>query len=87
MDSISIAGETVTAATALAGLILVYLGSLAASYGTYQPTERKTVKSGFLKRAWLAVRLARSICDVLTCTGSGLPSIRVLVAPVQTAGL
>ncbi|WP_292422080.1 hypothetical protein [Mesorhizobium sp.] len=33
------------------------------------------------------VRFARSVCEVLTCTGSGLPSIRELVAPVQTAGL
>lgn len=54
MDSISIAGETVTAATALAGLILVYLGSVAASYGGYQPTERKSVKGSFQRRAWIA---------------------------------
>lgn len=42
----------------------------------------RRVMRGFAMRI---VRLARSICDVLTCTGSGLPSIRVLVAPGQTA--
>lgn len=34
-----------------------------------------------------AMRIARLICDVVTCIGSGLPSIRVLVAPVQNGGL
>lgn len=54
MDSISIAGEAVAAATALAGLILVYLGGLTSSYSSYQPQERKSVVSSYQKRGWIA---------------------------------
>ncbi|MEH6718941.1 MAG: hypothetical protein V7704_08690 [Aurantimonas endophytica] len=54
MDGVAASGETVTAATALAGLILVYLGSLAASFGTFQPQEQKTVRPRYQKRAWVA---------------------------------
>lgn len=54
MDGIAVAGEVVTAATALAGLILVYLGGLATAYGTFEATEKKSVKGRYQKRAWLA---------------------------------
>lgn len=76
MDSISIAGETVTAATALAGLILVYLGSLAASFGTYQPAEKKTVKGGFQRRAWVAFigLVLALIAAALGVVGKWLPN-------------
>jgi hypothetical protein len=54
MDGLSVSGEVVTAGTALAGLILIYIGSLATSYGGYQPQEQKSVLLRFLGRAWLA---------------------------------
>jgi len=54
MDGISVAGEVVTAGTALAGLILIYIGSLVTAFGTYQPQEQKSVRIRFLGRAWIA---------------------------------
>lgn len=87
MDSISIAGESVTAATALAGLILVYLGSLAASFGTFQPQERKAVVASFQKRAWIAFAgLVFAIISAALCViGKWLPN--ECVADVGTAFL
>jgi hypothetical protein len=55
MDGNGVAGEVVTAATALAGLILIYIGTLVTAYETRQPGgERNAVKIKFLSRAWLA---------------------------------
>lgn len=87
MDSISIAGESVTAATALAGLILVYLGSLTASFSTYQPQERKSVLASFQKRAWIAfVGLVLALLSAaLGVIGKWLPN--ECVADVGTAFL
>jgi hypothetical protein len=44
MDGIAVAGEVVTAGTALAGLILIYIGSLVNAFGSYQAQEQKTVR-------------------------------------------
>jgi hypothetical protein len=54
MNGQTVSGEVVTAGTALAGLILIYIGSLVTAYGGYQATEQRTVKLRFLARAWLA---------------------------------
>jgi len=54
MDGIAVAGEVAGAGTALAGLILVYLGALVAGFETFQPQERKANKPRYLKRAWIA---------------------------------
>lgn len=87
MNSISIAGESVASATALAGLILVYLGSLVASYEGFQPQERRAVKSGFQRRAWVAfVGLIISLfAALLGVLGKWLPN--ECVADVSTVML
>ncbi|EXS71416.1 hypothetical protein BF95_03890 [Sphingobium sp. Ant17] len=54
MDGTGVAGEVVTAGTALAGLILIYIGSLVTAYGGYAATEQKSVKLRFLGRAWVS---------------------------------
>lgn len=55
MDGISVAGEVVTAGTALAGLILIYIGSVATAFEARQPGgERNAVRIAFLAKAWLA---------------------------------
>jgi len=53
MDGISVSGEVVTAGTALAGLILIYIGSLVTAFGAYQATEQKSVRFKFVSRAWI----------------------------------
>ncbi len=55
MDRIAdVAGDIVAAASAIAGLILVYIGALSASFSTFEPQERRTVRGGFQLRAWFA---------------------------------
>lgn len=53
MNGLNVSGEVVTAGTALAGLILIYIGSLVTAYGGYGATEQKSVKLRFLARAWI----------------------------------
>jgi hypothetical protein len=79
LNSVSIAGEVVTAATALAGLILVYLGSLASDYASYQPQEKKTVKPKIQKRALVSfVGLIISLSSAfLGVIGKWIPSENV----------
>ena len=54
MDGANLSSEVVTAGTALAGLILIYIGALITSFGSYQASEQKSVKFRFLGRAWLS---------------------------------
>jgi len=55
MDGIAVAGEVVTAGTALAGLILIYIGSIATAFEARQPGgERNAVRLAFLGKAWVA---------------------------------
>ena len=51
-NSLALAGDVLAGATALAGLILVYLGSLAAGYATYDTTQQPAVRPSFQRRAW-----------------------------------
>lgn len=55
MDGSAVSQEVVGTATALAGLILIYIGTQAAAYGAYNAQEQKTVKGRFQKRAWIAL--------------------------------
>ena len=55
MNGITVAGEVASAATALAGLILVYLGSISASFGSYDFTQKGAVRASHRRRAWLAL--------------------------------
>jgi hypothetical protein len=52
VDSSEIAGDVVAGATALAGHILVYLGSLATGYGSYDILQQNSVRTSFRRRAW-----------------------------------
>ena len=76
MDGITVAGEVVGAGTALAGLILVYLGAVAAGYDAYQPAEKRTVKSRFQKRALAAFVgfILALIAALLGVLGKWLPN-------------
>lgn len=52
--SLSIASEVIGAAAALAGLILVFLGSISTSFDSYKKEEQKSVRSRYKRRAWFA---------------------------------
>jgi lysylphosphatidylglycerol synthetase-like protein (DUF2156 family) len=50
----NVTSEVASAAASLAGLILVYLGATAASYGSYDKPAQRAVKPRYLRRAWVA---------------------------------
>jgi uncharacterized membrane protein YiaA len=53
-SAVEVSGDVVSASTALAGLILVFLGATSTSYDSYQATERGAVRSRYQRRAWFA---------------------------------
>ena len=63
--------------SSLAGLILIYIGVLVSSYGTYQAQEQRSVRAKFQVRAWLAfVGVALAIlAAVLGVLGKWLGSV------------
>lgn len=52
--ALSLAGDIIAAGTALGGLILVYLGSVATGYASYEKTQQGAVRGAFQRRAWFA---------------------------------
>lgn len=54
MNGLAVSGEVVSASTALAGLILVYIGTLVGGYSAFQPQEQRTVRARYVARAWIA---------------------------------
>lgn len=54
VDGNAVSSEVVGAGTALAGLVLIYIGVLVSSYGGYQAQEQKAVRGKFQARAWFA---------------------------------
>jgi predicted benzoate:H+ symporter BenE len=53
-SAVDVAGDILTATTALAGLILVFLGATAASFEAFEKREQASVRSRFQARAWQA---------------------------------
>jgi len=52
---LGVAGDVATSAVALAGLILVFLGSTVAGFETYQRQEKGSVLGRYQRRAWLSL--------------------------------
>jgi len=50
---IDLAGDIAAAGTALAGLLLVFLGTLIASYDAFDPASQPAVRGKFRRRGWL----------------------------------
>lgn len=53
MDNNALVNLLFTGATALAGLILVFLGGVIVAYESFDPTAKSFVRPKYLKRAWL----------------------------------
>jgi lysylphosphatidylglycerol synthetase-like protein (DUF2156 family) len=53
-SAIEVSGDVLAAATALAGLILVFLGATSTSYDSYEATEQGAVRNSYQRRAWFA---------------------------------
>jgi hypothetical protein len=54
VDPLEMAGDVVVGGTALAGLVLIYLGMLVAGYGGFQREQQATVRGGYQVRAWFS---------------------------------
>jgi hypothetical protein len=54
MNAAHVADQVLTAATALAGLILVFLGNVVSSYESYDPQAKSSVRARFRWRGWFA---------------------------------
>ena len=52
--AIEVGGDVSAAASALAGLLLVYLGSLSTAFDTYQKAEQGPVRGRYQRRVWFA---------------------------------
>ncbi len=52
--AIEIAGDVASAAAAVAGLTLVFIGAISSSFDSYQKTEQATIRSRYQRRAWFA---------------------------------
>jgi hypothetical protein len=52
---LSLTGDVIAGGAALAGLILVYLGSVSAGYASYDKQDRGPVRGSYQHRAWFAV--------------------------------
>jgi hypothetical protein len=50
----SIASDVITASTALAGLLLVFLGGLVSAYQSYDAEQQPSVRAGYRGKAWFA---------------------------------
>ena len=67
VGALSVAGDVAAASVALAGLILVYLGTISAAFDSYQKNEQVAVRRRYQRRAWFAF-----LGFVLTLLSSGL---------------
>lgn len=65
-----VAGDIASAASAVAGLALVFIGIISSSFDSYQKSEQATVRSLYQRRAWIAF-----VGFVLTITATVLALI------------
>lgn len=49
-----VGGDVASASGSLAGLVLVYIGSLSNSFSSFQAQERRAVMRSYQRRAWFA---------------------------------
>lgn len=51
--ALELASDIISGGTALAGLILVYLGAIASGYDSYEKPQQAAVRSAYRRRAWI----------------------------------
>lgn len=54
VGALGVAGDVATASIALAGLVLVFLGTISTSFDSYQKAEQNVVRGRYQRRAWFA---------------------------------
>lgn len=52
LDALGIAGDIIQGATALAGLMIVFIGNAVSGYSSYDKVQQRAVRDAFHQRAW-----------------------------------
>jgi hypothetical protein len=78
---LNLAGDVIAAGTVLAGLVLVYLGSVANEYASFPKTDQGAVRAVFMRRAWFAV-----LGIVFSIAASGMAVLGKWLASTCLAG-
>ena len=88
MDVVGASPDLLASATALAGLVLIFLGNTVASYGQYPTEDQGDVRAQFARRGWFAFgafvvclcsALASLAAQELTSRCLGLAGVALLV--------
>jgi len=53
-SAIEVSGDVASAASAVAGLTLVFIGAISSSFEAYEKREQSTVRARYRRRAWFA---------------------------------
>ena len=82
LDIVSVAGDIADAGTALAGLILVYLGAVAVRFETLDPTDQSSARDVYRRHARRAFRgiVIALVAAVAALTAKSLKSERYATA-------
>jgi hypothetical protein len=52
LDALGIAGDIIQGATALAGLMIVFIGNAVSGYSSYDKVQQRAIRDAFHQRAW-----------------------------------
>jgi hypothetical protein len=95
-DAIGMAGDIIQASAALAGLMIVFVGSAVASFGTFTREQQNAVRDVHRQRAWfgfwgailaLAAALAAVIAKWNGLNGLAIAAGYLLIASLGWAGV
>lgn len=53
--ALGLAGDVIAGGVTLAGLILVYLGSVTAGFSSFARTQQGSIRAAYQRKAWFAV--------------------------------
>lgn len=82
-------GDIASAATALGGLLLVFIGAVSTGYGSYDAAARKAVRKGFLVKGLLALAgfFLALIAAALAVAGKVVASPCLVIGAVACLGV
>src|SRR5262245_21916190 len=86
LDMVSIASDIAAAGSALAGLILVYLGAVAVRYETLNPKDQSSARDVYRRHSWRAFR-GLVLALVATVAAMTAKSLRTEPYAIMIAGV
>jgi hypothetical protein len=98
-NAVEVAGDVAAVSSAVAGLTLVFVGAISASYDSYEKSEQSSIRSRYQRRAWFAfaglalailstaMALFAKLLDLQCAAVAALASLFVALIFVLFAGL